>query len=62
MRFDANLSILFPGMALAEQLAAAAQAGFDAVEMWWPFAGVHMVAALRTIFGDVRSASPTRRA
>ena len=38
MRFDANLSILFPGMALAEQLAGAAQAGFDAVEMWWPFA------------------------
>ncbi len=38
MRFDANLSILFPGMPLTEQLGAAARAGFDAVEMWWPFA------------------------
>jgi hydroxypyruvate isomerase len=38
MRFDVNLSILFPGMPLSERLAAAARAGFDAVEMWWPFA------------------------
>ena len=37
MRFDVNLSILFPGMPLTEQLAATARAGFDAVEMWWPF-------------------------
>jgi hydroxypyruvate isomerase len=36
--FDVNLSILFPGMPLSERLAAAARAGFDAVEMWWPFA------------------------
>ncbi len=37
MRFDLNLSILFPGLPLRERLRAAAQAGFDAVEMWWPF-------------------------
>ena len=38
MRFDVNLSILFPGLPLTERLAATARAGFDAVEMWWPFA------------------------
>ena len=38
MRFDANLSILFGDRPLLERPAAAAAAGFDAVEMWWPFA------------------------
>jgi len=38
VRFDANLSILFGDRPLLEQPAAAAAAGFDAVEMWWPFA------------------------
>jgi hydroxypyruvate isomerase len=38
VRFDANLSILFDDRPLLEQPAAAATAGFDAVEMWWPFA------------------------
>ncbi|MDA8202806.1 MAG: TIM barrel protein [Chloroflexi bacterium] len=38
MRFDANISILFPGLPVAEQLTAAAATGFDAIEMWWPFA------------------------
>jgi hydroxypyruvate isomerase len=38
MRFDANLSILFPGLPLLEQPGAAAAAGFEAVELWWPFA------------------------
>ncbi len=38
MRFDANLSILFADRPLLEGPAAAAAAGFDAVELWWPFA------------------------
>jgi hydroxypyruvate isomerase len=38
MRFDANISILYPGLPVEEQAAAAAAAGFDAIEMWWPFA------------------------
>ncbi|MEV1291059.1 TIM barrel protein [Pseudonocardia sp. NPDC049635] len=33
----ANCSILFPDLPLAERPAAAAAAGFDAVEFWWPF-------------------------
>ena len=37
MRFDANLSILFGDQPLLDRPAAAAAAGFDAVEMWWPF-------------------------
>lgn len=37
MRFDANVSILFPDVPLLGRPAAAAAAGFDAVEMWWPF-------------------------
>jgi hydroxypyruvate isomerase len=37
VRFDANLSILFPDMPLLERPAAAAALGFDAVELWWPF-------------------------
>ncbi|GAB1509569.1 hydroxypyruvate isomerase family protein [Actinophytocola sp. KF-1] len=39
MRFDVNLSILFTELPLLERPAAAARAGFDAVEMWWPFDG-----------------------
>lgn len=38
MRYDVNLSILFTELPLAERPAAARAAGFDAVEMWWPFA------------------------
>ena len=37
MRFDANLSILFPDVPLLERPSAAAKAGFEAVELWWPF-------------------------
>ena len=37
MRLDANVSILFPDLPLLERPAAAAAAGFDAVELWWPF-------------------------
>jgi hydroxypyruvate isomerase len=37
-RYDINLSILFTDLPLLERPAAAAAAGFDAVELWWPFA------------------------
>ncbi|MGH3326609.1 MAG: hydroxypyruvate isomerase family protein [Streptomycetales bacterium] len=37
LRFDVNLSILFTELPLLERPAAAAAAGFDAVEFWWPF-------------------------
>jgi hydroxypyruvate isomerase len=37
MRWAANLSILFPELAVNQRPAAAAAAGFGAVESWWPF-------------------------
>ncbi len=37
MRWAANMSILFPELAVIERPSAAAAAGFDAVESWWPF-------------------------
>jgi hydroxypyruvate isomerase len=37
VKFDVNLSILFTELPLLERPAAAAKAGFDAVELWWPF-------------------------
>ncbi|MGW8572373.1 TIM barrel protein [Streptomyces niveus] len=36
-RFDVNLSILFTELPLVERPAAAAAAGFTAVELWWPW-------------------------
>ena len=36
MRFCANLSILFKEVPLLERFARAAEAGFSAVEFWWP--------------------------
>ncbi|WP_240136117.1 TIM barrel protein [Streptomyces sp. MUM 178J] len=36
-RFDVNLSILFTELPLLERPAAAAAAGFGAVELWWPW-------------------------
>lgn len=36
-RFEVNLSILFTELPLLERPAAAREAGFDAVELWWPF-------------------------
>ncbi|MEU7583708.1 TIM barrel protein [Streptomyces sp. NPDC041068] len=36
-RFDVNLSILFTELPLLERPAAAAKAGFTAVELWWPW-------------------------
>jgi hydroxypyruvate isomerase len=38
LRFDANVSILFDDRPMLERPALAAAAGFDAIEMWWPFA------------------------
>ncbi len=37
MRYDVNLSILFTELPLLQRPAAAKAAGFDAVELWWPF-------------------------
>jgi hydroxypyruvate isomerase len=37
MRFSANISLLFAEVPLLERPTAAAAAGFDAVEAWWPF-------------------------
>jgi hydroxypyruvate isomerase len=37
-RFDVNCSILFTELPLLERPAAAKAAGFDGVELWWPFA------------------------
>ncbi|MDT7673392.1 MAG: hydroxypyruvate isomerase [Pseudonocardiales bacterium] len=37
LRYDVNLSILFTELPLLERPAAAAAAGFTAVELWWPF-------------------------
>ncbi|NGO47439.1 TIM barrel protein [Streptomyces ureilyticus] len=36
-RFNVNLSILFTELPLVERPAAAAAAGFTAVELWWPW-------------------------
>ncbi|MEU5362096.1 TIM barrel protein [Streptomyces sp. NPDC005925] len=38
-RFTVNLSILFTELPLPERPAAAAAAGFSAVELWWPWPG-----------------------
>jgi hydroxypyruvate isomerase len=37
LHYDVNLSILFTELPLLERPAAAAAAGFTAVEFWWPF-------------------------
>jgi hydroxypyruvate isomerase len=36
--YEVNCSILFTELPLLERSAAAKQAGFDGVELWWPFA------------------------
>lgn len=38
LRYDVNCSILFIEVPTLERPAAVKQAGFDAVEFWWPFA------------------------
>jgi len=37
LRYDINLSMLFTELPLLQRPAAAAAAGFDAIEIWWPF-------------------------
>src|SRR5690554_6549969 len=37
LKFSANLSILFTELPFLERFAAARQAGFDAVECWFPY-------------------------
>lgn len=37
LRWIPNLSVLYRELPLLERLAAAGAAGFDAVELWWPF-------------------------
>ena len=37
VRYDVNLSMLFTELPLLQRPAAAAAAGFDAIEFWWPF-------------------------
>ena len=38
LAYEVNCSILFTELPLLERPAAAKEAGFDAVEFWWPFA------------------------
>jgi hydroxypyruvate isomerase len=38
MRFEPNISILLTELPLLERPAAAAELGFEAAELWWPFA------------------------
>ncbi|MET9084333.1 TIM barrel protein [Streptomyces sp. NPDC004237] len=58
-RFNVNLSILFTELPLLERPAAAAAAGFTAVELWWPWVGSPTperseLDALRTAISDAR--------
>lgn len=38
-RYAPNVSLLFTELPMLDRPAAAAAAGFDAIEMWWPFEG-----------------------
>jgi 2-dehydrotetronate isomerase len=46
-RYSANISILFPELPFLERFAAARKAGFEAVELWFPYE--HPKAALKAI-------------
>ena len=37
LRYEPNLSTLFTELPLLQRPAAVKEAGFDAVEFWWPF-------------------------
>ncbi|MFD7662055.1 TIM barrel protein [Streptomyces sp. NPDC059788] len=59
-RFNVNLSILFTELPLLERPAAAAAAGFDAVELWWPWTdapdpGQRRLDALRDALCDAKT-------
>ena len=53
LRYAVNTSILFPDVPAAARFRAAAEAGFGAVESWWPFP--HAVPGDRAIEAFVRS-------
>jgi hydroxypyruvate isomerase len=53
-RYTVNLSILFTELPLLERPAAAAAAGFDAVELWWPWPDAPVPEASR--LADLRRA------
>jgi hydroxypyruvate isomerase len=55
LRYEVNCSILFTELPLLERPAAAKAAGFDAVELWWPFA--EAVPAGRDVEALVRAVS-----
>jgi hydroxypyruvate isomerase len=56
MRFEPNLSLLFTELPLLERPRAAAKAGFDGAELWWPFAepdpGSEAIDALAVAFEE----------
>jgi hydroxypyruvate isomerase len=57
LRYDVNCSILFTELPLLQRPAAAKAAGFDAVELWWPFArAVPSGAAVEEFASAVESA------
>src|SRR3712207_8754282 len=57
LRYEVNCSILFTELPLLERPAAAKEAGFDAVEFWWPFpVAVPSDADIDAFVGTVRDA------
>jgi hydroxypyruvate isomerase len=56
-RFAVNCSILFTDLPLLERPAAAREAGFDAVEFWWPFSQPMPSAAEQEAFVDAIEAA-----
>jgi hydroxypyruvate isomerase len=57
-RYAVNLSILFPEVPLLQRPAAAREAGFTAVEFWWPFP--EAVPADRDVDAFVRAVQDAR--
>ncbi|GAB3481113.1 hydroxypyruvate isomerase family protein [Nocardiopsis coralliicola] len=60
LRPTVNCSLLFTELPVTERPAAAARAGFDAVEFWWPFEEAAPAAAEVDAFVDAIAASGTR--
>ena len=56
MRLVANLSILFPRVPFLDRFDAAARAGFDEVEFWWPSADLAAGMSLGAIVNRARDA------
>ncbi|NMO03559.1 TIM barrel protein [Gordonia sp. TBRC 11910] len=56
----ANLSILYPDRPIGERISAAAAAGFEFVEMWWPFDNpVATTRQINDLVGHLRRAGVT---